>query len=391
MGGLGTGRYLKKNGYRSQTEIMQEHVEKVSEICKKYNLQPMMWSDMFFRSKNATGQYYKEVEFTKEDIEKVPKNMDLVYWDYYFTEPEHYEMMINQHKVLTDKIVFAGSVRNCQTFGTHLNKTIVTIDAALSECKKAGIKEVFATVWGDDHRESSNFSILPGLCHFAEHAYCDNPSKEYVAKRFKACTNMEYKDFTKLDLFDKIEKFNGENLDNLGLSKVCMWQDILLGLCDYNLKDIDFYDHYNALEKEMNSLSLKYGDYKILFDFYEALAKVLKTKSYMGIRLYKAYKNGDKDALLNLKDNILPALYKDMSSLRYAHQKYFFDEYKPIGWEILDIRYGGALMRIDTAITRLDLYLSGKIDKIDELEEERLDFMIPLYTTYAKVCSASRI
>jgi len=52
----------------------------------------------------------------------------------------------------------------------------------------------------------------------------------------------------------------------------------------------------------MNSLSLKYGDYKILFDFYEALAKVLKTKSYMGIRLYKAYKSGDKDELLNLKD-----------------------------------------------------------------------------------------
>jgi len=165
MGGLGTGRYLKKNGYRSQTEIMQEHVEKVSEICKEYNLQPMTWSDMFFRSKNLTGQYYKEVEFSKEDIEKVP-----------------------------------------------------------------------------------------------------------------------------------------ENMDNLGLSKVCMWQDILLGLCDYNLKDIDFYDHYNALEKEMNSLSLKYGDYKILFDFYEALAKVLKTKSYMGIRLYKAYKSGDKDELLNLKD-----------------------------------------------------------------------------------------
>jgi hexosaminidase len=38
------------------------------------------------------------------------------------------------------------------------------------------------------------------------------------------------------------------------------------------------------------------------------------------------------------------------------------------------LRYGGLLARIDSAIKRLHDYLEHKIDKIEELEQERLYF-----------------
>ena len=45
---------------------------------------------------------------------------------------------------------------------------------------------------------------------------------------------------------------------------------------------------------------------------------------------------------------------------------------KPFGFEIMDIRYGGVISRIETAKARLEDYLDGKIDSLPELEAERL-------------------
>ena len=54
-------------------------------------------------------------------------------------------------------------------------------------------------------------------------------------------------------------------------------------------------------------------------------------------------------------------------------------------------------MRIDTAMKRINDFLSENIDKIDEFEEERLSFTgkegegVPGVLTYQMLCSASRL
>jgi|LSQX01.1.fsa_nt_gb hypothetical protein len=393
---LGLGNYLKKNGYSSQAELMGIHIKKVHEIVEQYNLLPLMWSDMFFRTKSKTADYFNyTISFTEEDREKVPGNMSLIYWDYYSMEEKQCESMIRLHRQLTDKIIFAGCSRNVSTFGSHHKKTVVTTNAALLACKNLGVRDVFATIWGDDHRESSTFAILPGLQLYAEHMYCENPSEDTVSQRFEACVCAEYKDFVDIDRFDRVPEYNGDNIENATLSKACMWQDILLGLCDEDLRNVDFSQHYGKLKLDMQNDAKRYPEFRLMFEFYYHVANVLETKSYIGIRITDAYRKRNKAELQNIKDNVLPRLYDDMASLRIAHRNYFFGEYKPIGWEVLDIRYGGALMRIDTAIARLDDYLSGNAAKLDELEEERLSFsgenkiMHPI--RYASVCSASRL
>ena len=44
---LGRGRYYDKHGDSDRFELMCRHLEKVLEICQKYDFEPMIWSDMF--------------------------------------------------------------------------------------------------------------------------------------------------------------------------------------------------------------------------------------------------------------------------------------------------------------------------------------------------------
>ena len=393
---LGFGNYLKNNGYKPQSELMPQHVKRVCEITDKYDLKPMMWSDMFFRAKSKTHDYYDySVNFSAEDRVSVPDNMSLVYWDYYHFDTEEYDKMLNIHKKLSDKIIFAGCARSTFTFGSHHDKTLATMNPALSVCKKEGVSEVIATVWGDDQRESSTFAILPGLQLFAEHMYSLEPDEETLSRRFKSCVNADYAAFCDISLFDCIPEYNGKNLNNSSVSRVCMWQDILLGLFDKDLRNTDFSQHYEKLAEKMAEYAKKYVEFKTLFEFYAQLAKVLKTKAYLGIRITAAYRSDNREELKLIRDEVLPKLQSDMKKLREAHRRYYFEEYKPIGWEILDIRYGGAIMRVDTAIFRLESYLSGKCNKLDELEEERLSMSgcdeVKEALTYRTICSASSL
>lgn len=389
---LGRGNYLKKHGVREQSEIMTEHLKRITEITEKYGMHPMMWGDMFFRGKSATADFYDPaVRFCEEDKKSVPDDMGIIYWDYYHKDSEFYEDRMTECKKLSDEVIFAGCSRNVRTFGSHLETTLITTNPALSACKRLGVKEVIATVWGDDQRESSTFAVLPGLSLFAEHMYGASPSMETVEKRLSYAVEMPFEALWDIALFDAVPEYNGKNPGTVALSRIIMWQDILLGLYDKSMEKCDMTGHYEMLHEKMYRYARECKDasFEKMFDFYAALARVLSEKQYLGVRLYHAYTDGNKEELEKIKDNELAALYKDIEALRRAHREHYFDEYKPIGWEILDIRYGGAIMRIDTAIKRLTDYLTGKIEKIEELEEERLDFWC--LADYKLLCSASRI
>lgn len=391
---LGLGNYLKKNGYRNQTDLMNEHVPKVCALAKKHGLEPMMWSDMYFRAK-AKGNYRDlGVQFTEEDRKMIPENVSLVYWDYSTEDAEKLEAMIASHRSLTDKVILAGCVRK-SGFAMHMNKAIAATNAIMTAGKKTGIRKIIATSWGDDHREGSNFAALPVMQLFAEHMYSETPDQERVKARFEYCMGESYEMFAALDRFDTIPAYNGDNMGCVHISKLCMWQDIMLGLLDKDLKDIDFSEHYRQLKEDLKGYLEQTQNFKAQFNFYYHLANVLETKSYIGVRLAKAYRNQQKEELTKLCKEVLPALYEDVKALRVVTREYYFTEFKPIGWEVTDIRLAGVMARIDTAIMRLEDYLSGKINQIDELEQERLsynaDAPLSSFINYINLCSASRL
>lgn len=396
--GLGTGNYLIKNGYKAKTEIMKVHLARVYELTQKYGFRPMMWCDMFFsaKSKRTTDTYFDpDVSFDETDKETVPNGMSLIYWDYYHFDEKHYEMYFDKIKFLNDDVIFAGCARNVRTFGCHGTKGMLTTKASMNVCKRLGIDRFIATVWGDDHRESSTFAVLPQLQYFAEHMYGESPEKEKIEKRFEACVNAKWEDFENIEFIDAVSDFNGDNRENVPLSKAMMWQNVLLGLFDDNIKNGRFKEHYSKLKEKFALSAEKYPEYAYMFDFYYHTANVLEDKSEIGLKIAEAYKKNNVDALREYVSDTLPKLEEKMKNLRIAHRNYFYYEYKPIGWETLDIRYGGAVMGIDTAIKRISDYLDEKITKIDELEEKRLSFSedgsIPPGINYDVICSANGV
>ena len=107
---VGRGKYLDKNGYEDANSIMKKHLERVVAIAEKYGFKPMMWSDMFFRTLNGGGYYIgeKTAHVTDEVRNSVPKNVELVFWDYYQDDKRAYDIMFERHAEFNNKTVFAG-------------------------------------------------------------------------------------------------------------------------------------------------------------------------------------------------------------------------------------------------------------------------------------------
>ena len=65
----------------------------------------------------------------------------------------------------------------------------------------------------------------------------------------------------------------------------------------------------------------------------------------------------------------------DAVELYDAFRTYWMQENKGFGFEVIDVRIGGGLIsRIDTVTKVLNDYLDGKVEKIYELEEERIEY-----------------
>ena len=101
---------------------------------------------------------------------------------------------------------------------------------------------------------------------------------------------------------------------------------------------------------------------------------MLEIKADLGDRTRKAYESKDLQALQEIiKDydrveERLEVFYK-------AYRKQWYIENKGFGWEVQDMRLGGLKRRVRHCKERLMAYVAGEVEKIEELEEKRLDFL----------------
>ena len=112
------------------------------------------------------------------------------------------------------------------------------------------------------------------------------------------------------------------------------------------------------------------------------------------MRIKDAYDSGDRDTLAAILEE-LPILSLRVRALWEYHRNLWYSLNKPVGWEVLDARYGTLMTRVDTARLRLESYLSGGIERIEELEEPRLPYekeldYLPMVNNYQLIASASR-
>ncbi len=394
---LGLGEYLRRNGYQEKYDIMSRHLPRVMEIVRELGLQPMMWGDMFFRALTKDGGYYTmdEFNFPPALLASIPEEMQIIYWDYY-SEAPLMDHMFGQNAKLGRDIVYAGCVRNNRSFACSHTKSVRTINDGLTLAKRHGVRETFATVWGDNCPESSLFSILLGLQLYAEHGYAETVDQGAWYDRFRFCAKCAPEAFEAMKLMDEIPALMGPdgNLAVVNTSRWLLWQDPLLGLLDANMPPYDWRGHYARLGGDFARYAAENPAFADVLSFYAAACAALREKCDLGLRLSAAYREG-RAALAPLLEAGIPDAVRAVSALREAHRALWMATNKPVGFEVLDLRYGGLLARLDTAMARVRDYMEGKTGRIEELEEPRLPYngregLTPAYL-YKDIISASRV
>ena len=338
-----------------------------------------------------------ESEIPERVIKTIPEEMQLVYWDYFHEDPEFYSEWIDRHKKLGSVPIFAGGIWNYNGFGVHYEKTFKTTDAALEACKRRGVKEVFVTVWGDSSTECNIYEVLLGMQLYAEHGYSRVLDEEKLKKRFKFCTGANYDDYRDIGAMDEIPGFVMDSLLNVvNPCQYAFYQDILLGMFDENIRQYNLAEHYTVLRKKMAEHFHNNGEFNFVFKYLEMVCAVLEIKADMGIRLKDMYMNKRMEDLKHFIEQEVPELSGRVNVLRKFHKELWYKTNKPFGWEIHDVRYGTLLMRLETVKDRISDYLEGRVDKIEELERERLSFTskrtgLVFCNKYTRMISASRL
>nr|MBQ4320120.1 family 20 glycosylhydrolase [Clostridia bacterium] len=390
---LGRGKFLSKHGFTKPQEIMKMHLENVLSITRELGLIPMMWSDMFF---HGLGYHsWNDPAIPQEIVDCCPKDVQLVYWDYYCNKEEPYDISIDRHRRFSEPI-FAGGIWTWIGFGPHWERTFKSTEAALNSCKRKGIKEVFVTIWGDNGTECLYNTNILGLALYGEHGYSETIDYDKLKARFEFITGAKYDDFLALEGLDNTPGVDRIDTTSYNPSKYCMWQDVMTGLCDKNIEGLPLNAHYAELAAKLKPMAERNGMYSDIFEFSYHVANTLALKSELGLRITGAYKNGDKAELKRIADEDLPETIKRMSVLRDCHMEIWFRLYKALGWDVMDMRYGSLITRMDSAIREIKMYLDGKLEKLEELEEERLYYngrkgMISYLNWFGRTVSASRI
>ncbi|MBP2000020.1 hypothetical protein J2Z69_001039 [Paenibacillus shirakamiensis] len=370
---LGLGKFLKHNGYQQRFKLMNDHLQHVLHITERLGLDPMIWSDMYFHQGPRNGELYEDDVIPMEALKEIPEGISLMYWDYYHTEQDFYESSIQKHFDIGRPLIFAGGVWTWNGLAPNMGKMLSTTIPALQACKNKGVQEVVATMWGDNGAETPWMAAWFGLQLYAEYAYAEAIDEGRLESRFRFCTGGEARDFLNLGLFDETPGVEPGNGRESNPSKFLLWQDVLIGLYDANIAGIPLEDHYRDLAERLEVSVHRNPNNRHMFEWYRELAKVLSKKCTMGLRLKTAYEQKQRPVLEQLKQEI-QSLIPQMNRLRQLHQKLWFQDFKPFGWEVIDMRYGSILIRLQSTVERMEDYLQENVKSLPELEVERLPF-----------------
>jgi len=355
-----------------------KHLTRVVEIARKYGYRPMMWSDMFFRLAN-NGEYYsngKRIE--QEIINKVPKDVSLIYWDYYTEDESKYNAMMQSHNEFGRKVVFAGGAWKWVGFTPQNEYSMKLAEVAGKACINNEIKDVLITCWGDNGAEASLLSVMPTLNYWAEICWATNNMK-WCSKRFEVCCNISYEDFIKIDepLYIPGNPSPGEM--GVNPTKYLLYQDILMGMIDYENIEDNVSEHFRRCGNMLTDIANDNQNWYKIFKAQAELCYLLEIKATIGIRLRDAYKKDNKDILIVIAKKLIPEMINRLEKFQNAYHDQWYAENKPFGLEVFDIRTGGLKERALTAAKRINAYLMGETQEIEELDVEILPFAIRVF------------
>lgn len=377
---LGRGKYLEKKGYCNPAGVMKKHLEWLCKTCERIGLKPIIWSDMYLKLNFGVEDYYSLSEDAQpKNIENLSDKISLCYWDYYNEGEKFYEKYIRLHQKLGNPVVFAGGAWTWNGIAPGVSKALKTTHDALQACYKTGVKDVFCTVWMDNGAETPLATMLPIFALYGEYGFSKDLSEENIRNRFRFCFGKEWESYCLLDAFDNPVYEDGQHNQYCeNPSKTILYEDNLMGLYIKMFDEEKLKIRYEKLAEKLNIILKEQNNMdeedRRIFGYYSILAELLAKKSGITARIKDAYCAKDMGKIKGIIKNELNEIEQLAEKLRIKRQSIWMEEYKPFGYEILDIRLAGVSVRARSAADRLACFMNGKISCIPEVEEEILPY-----------------
>ena len=366
---IGKGKYADLHGQKNRYEVLVRHLNRVNEIVKKHGLQPMMWSDMFFRFANNGAYDYNGLDMDRfeQGIENFPDNMTAVYWAYYERNAQKYVDMLSLHKKYFKNVCFAGGAVVWYGYAPMNKKSLPVAKAAIEGAKAVGVDNIMVTLWADAGGLCSFYAVLPTLLYYKELAD-GNEDMASIKRKFYEIVGEEWDAFMLLDLPNEV----GEPVEDMvNPCTYMIYNDYFSGVFDGMVKEGDgvvYSDYAKKLKPYANK-----GKYGYIFNVAYHLCNVLADKYELGVKTRKAYQANDKSALRALIKGQYQRLPAKIEKFEAALETAWLEDNKTSGLEIEAIRLGGLKKRTESCQAMLKRYVKMGAP-IAELEEPLLDF-----------------
>ncbi|MBQ2711939.1 MAG: beta-N-acetylhexosaminidase [Clostridia bacterium] len=380
---VGLGKYLDQHGYQNRFEILNKHLTRVIALANQYGFEPEMWSDMYFRL-SFGGEYYVsgDRKLPEEVVGKIPEGVKLIYWDYYHDQTSDYEGMIDLHRTLGEKTLFAGGAWKWAGFAPLNGYSLRTMLPALRACASKQVDDVLVTAWGDNGGECPVISVTPSLLMFACYRFFGEDWQKFASALALSQYGCDYDDMMLMDLPNLPEEgdfgFTG--------SKLGLYSDMLLSFAEKRLHEgrrALFTPYAEAIEAKTE----KAGELQPLFALYAKLCRILALKTQTTVDIYRCYQSGDKAAMQRITEQAIPSILSDINLFYGLFRDLWFRYNKAFGWEIHDARLGGLDRRIRTVQMRLNAWIKGELASVEELEGERVYPEGPEQNQYLRIVS----
>ena len=361
---LGRGNYANIHGLESKFDIMLYHVNRLNELCKKYGFSMIIWPDMLTKEHNGKEGNVVPVHNKSE----FPEDVTLMPWNYYADSVEQYDHIFKQFADFKkNPIAFAGGAWKWSGFTPANTASLLRIECSLKSMMKHNIKFYLLTGWGDAGGECSAFATLPCIAYLGEL----DQSIKGDHKVFEKLTNMKFEEFLMIDYANRPTYDNLSVPFNSAYNYSLVFNDLFLGLMNSHITlDFDgFYQHhYDAMLKS----NYKKSPFRYLFETQLALLKLIRYRGTLPLKIREHYEAKNLDELA--KDVLLiKQAIKDTKEFFKIFRKQWLQESKVFGLEVQDIRFGGLINRMELELKKLEEFVAGKIDTIEELDEKVLD------------------
>ncbi len=364
--GIGSGIYRLKNGLKPPYHILCDHLQETVKTCKQLGLKPMIWSDMFFRLSSPKNSYYDiDSSINPTLAENIPEAVELVYWDYYHTDPNFYHEWIKRHRALGKEPIFAAGVWTWNRFWAQLPHSIQTITAGMQAAREEGLSETFVTMWGDDGMECEAFSALPAIQCFADQAYSAEGSFENTTRNFLGSVGGRMEHWIVGSQLDLVPVPTDSDYE-ANVSKWILWLDPLIGHFEQQLT-AEFCAHFKRTAEQLSMLA-RSGPVDTHTDIARQAAIVLALKAELHVALRPAYKAKDLQKLEYINTIVIFRLLQELTAMKELHEENWRRNFRCFGWEVIERRYAGLQSRLTTLQKKLCYFLDAPYTIIDELE-----------------------